>query len=114
MNEDAEHEPGADVEDRQQKSELIHKVIPAETLEEIAIRYDVSVQDIGRWNGVDENTPLEPGRELTIEGQDGDFAEVDLSGGAFVDAGVIEGYATYESPGLRLRVAEAVDLTVTL
>ena len=56
----------ADVEDRQQKSELIHKVIPAETLEEIAIRYDVSVQDIGRWNGVDENTPLEPGRELTI------------------------------------------------
>ena len=55
-----------DVEMRAEKAELIHKVIPAETLEEIALRYGVSIKDIGRWNGVDESTQLEPGRELMI------------------------------------------------
>jgi LysM repeat protein len=41
-------------------------VIPAETVEEIALRYDVPIQAVMRWNGIDESTPLEPGRKLEI------------------------------------------------
>ncbi len=54
------------------------------------------------------------GRELTIIGQDGDLAEVDLGGAGFVDLGEVEGFAIYESPALTLRVSLAVDVTVTL
>jgi LysM repeat protein len=48
------------------KETIEHTVIPAETLEEIALRYDVPIQSISRWNGIDESTPLEPGRKLKI------------------------------------------------
>lgn len=52
--------------DRVEKTEVTHSVIPAETLEEIALRYDVSINDLMRWNGIDESTPLEPGRTLEV------------------------------------------------
>lgn len=52
--------------DTVKKETIEHTVIPAETLEEIALRYDVSIQSVGRWNGIDESTPLEPGRKLKI------------------------------------------------
>lgn len=52
--------------DTEKKEEIEHTVIPAETLEEIALRYDVSIQSISRWNGIDESTPLEPGQKLKI------------------------------------------------
>lgn len=54
------------IEDQVEKETIEHKVIPAETLEEIALRYDVSIQQISRWNGIDESTPLEPEQVLTI------------------------------------------------
>ncbi len=54
------------------------------------------------------------GRELTILGKDGDIAEVDLSSAGFVDLGEDGGFALYENPALTLRVAVAVDVTVTL
>jgi hypothetical protein len=54
------------------------------------------------------------GKVLTIQGGVGDTADVDLSGGGFVDLGEVEGYATYGSPALELRVAVGVDLTVNL
>lgn len=49
-----------------EKASIEHTVIPAETVEEIALRYGVAIQDVMRWNGIDESTPLEPGRKLTI------------------------------------------------
>ena len=52
--------------DEVKKETIEHTVIPAETLEEIALRYDVPIQSIMRWNGIDESTPLEPGRKLEI------------------------------------------------
>ncbi len=54
------------------------------------------------------------GRVLTIQGGVGDTADVDLKGGGFADLGEVEGYATYASPALELRVAAGVDLTVSL
>ncbi|HFE44130.1 MAG TPA: hypothetical protein ENJ18_01370, partial [Nannocystis exedens] len=54
------------------------------------------------------------GRELTILGQAGDIAEVDLAGAGFADLGEDGGFAIYESPALTLRVLLAVDVTVTL
>jgi LysM repeat protein len=48
------------------KKEIEHTVIPAETLEEIGLRYDVSIQSLSRWNGIDESAPLEPGRKLKV------------------------------------------------
>ncbi len=48
------------------KETIEHEVIPAETLEEIALRYDVTINAIQRWNGIDESTPLEPGTTLKI------------------------------------------------
>ncbi|MCA9658698.1 MAG: FG-GAP repeat protein [Myxococcales bacterium] len=55
-----------------------------------------------------------PDRLLSIDGQVGDTVELDLSGGGFADLGVVEGYATFESPALIVRVAEAIGLTVDL
>lgn len=49
-----------------EKTVIEHTVIPAETVEEIALRYDVPIQAVMRWNGIDESTPLEPGRKLEI------------------------------------------------
>jgi LysM repeat protein len=49
-----------------EKTVIEHVVIPAETVEEIALRYDVPIQAVMRWNGIDESTPLEPGRVLEI------------------------------------------------
>ena len=51
---------------------------------------------------------------LTITGGDGDTAEVDLSGAGFADLGVIEGFQTYSSGVLTVRIAEAVAATVEL
>jgi LysM repeat protein len=56
----------SDEADHAEKVEIIHVVIPAETLEEIALRYSVPIQSVMRWNGIDESTPLELGRELQI------------------------------------------------
>ncbi|MFO7561433.1 MAG: penicillin-insensitive murein endopeptidase [Enhygromyxa sp.] len=53
-------------EAEEQKETFQHTVIPAETLEEIALRYDVPIQSISRWNGIDESTPLTPGQTLKI------------------------------------------------
>lgn len=53
-------------EDTTEKATIQHSVIPAETVEEIALRYDVTIQAVMRWNGIDESTPLEPGRLLVI------------------------------------------------
>lgn len=50
----------------QAKDVIYHTVIPAETVEEIALRYDVPIQSVTRWNGIDESTPLEPGHVLVI------------------------------------------------
>ncbi len=54
------------------------------------------------------------GRVLTIQGGVQDTADVDLSGAGFEDLGEVDGYATYASPSLELRVALGVDLTVSL
>ncbi|PRQ03610.1 penicillin-insensitive murein endopeptidase [Enhygromyxa salina] len=56
----------SEVPDAVEKVDIEHEVIPAETLEEIALRYDVPIQSVMRWNGIDESTPLEPGRVLKI------------------------------------------------
>lgn len=53
-------------EDEVKKELIEHTVIPAETLEEIALRYDVPIQSLMRWNGIDESAPLEPGRKLKV------------------------------------------------
>jgi len=57
---------------------------------------------------------LGAGHVLTILGGVGDTADVDLGGGGFVDLGEIDGYATYASPALELRVDVGVDVTVNL
>lgn len=49
-----------------EKEIIEHTVIPAETLEEIALRYDVSIQSLSRWNGIDESAPLEAGQKLKV------------------------------------------------
>jgi LysM repeat protein len=49
-----------------EKTVIEHVVIPAETVEEIALRYDVPIQAVMRWNGIDESTPLVPGQKLEI------------------------------------------------
>jgi hypothetical protein len=41
--------------DDSEKATIEHTVIPAETVEEIALRYDVSIQAVMRWNGIDES-----------------------------------------------------------
>lgn len=48
------------------REEIEHSVIPAETLDEIALRYGVPIQSLMRWNGIDESTPLEPQRILKV------------------------------------------------
>lgn len=45
---------------------LTHKVKPGESLWIIARRYQVSIDDITRWNNIRRNTPLQPGDKLTI------------------------------------------------
>ncbi|PRQ01990.1 penicillin-insensitive murein endopeptidase [Enhygromyxa salina] len=60
-------EPDGDGAARVEKTTIEHVVIPAETLEEIALRYSVSLNAVMRWNGIDESTPLEPGRILEIQ-----------------------------------------------
>jgi LysM repeat protein len=55
-----------DDDEEEKKEDIEHTVIPAETLEEIGLRYDVPIQSLMRWNGIDESTPLEPGRKLKV------------------------------------------------
>jgi LysM repeat protein len=55
-----------DIEQHTKKAEIEHVVIPAETLEEIALRYDVPIQSVMLRNGIDESTPLEPGQTLKV------------------------------------------------
>lgn len=55
-----------DVDDQTEKQWIEHEVIPAETLEEIALRYDVPVQNVMRWNGIGESEALEVGRKLRV------------------------------------------------
>jgi pSer/pThr/pTyr-binding forkhead associated (FHA) protein len=49
------------------KEWIEHKVIPAETLEEIALRYHVPMQNLVRWNSIGEDEPLEPGQILKVK-----------------------------------------------
>jgi LysM repeat protein len=48
------------------KKDIEHVVIPAETLEDIALRYDVPLPNLVRWNGIGEDEPLEPGQKLKV------------------------------------------------
>jgi|GEM_PF-368673 len=57
---------GTDLEIEAKKEDIEHAVIPAETLNEIALRYAVPIQSLMRWNGIDESTVLEPGRILKV------------------------------------------------
>jgi peptidoglycan lytic transglycosylase D len=45
---------------------LIHVVKRQETLTGIAKRYGVSVEDLVRWNGLDQSTPIVPGARLQV------------------------------------------------
>jgi membrane-bound lytic murein transglycosylase D len=45
---------------------LIHIVKRQETLSGIAKRYGVSVDDLVRWNGLDQSTPIVPGARLRV------------------------------------------------
>jgi LysM repeat protein len=65
--------------DDAEKATIEHTVIPAETVEEIALRYDVSIQAVMRWNGIDESTPLEPGRKLEIHTSKAPLAQQQLT-----------------------------------
>jgi LysM repeat protein len=55
------------VEKIAKKEWVEHKVIPAETLEEIALRYDVPLPNLVRWNSIGEDEPLEPGQVLKVK-----------------------------------------------
>ncbi len=58
----------SDLEDHStQKQWIEHKVIPAETLEEIALRYDVTLKAVSQWNGVGESEELAPGRTIKVK-----------------------------------------------
>lgn len=48
------------------KKKIEHVVIPAETLDDIARRYDVPIQSLVRWNSIGEDEPLEPGQKLEV------------------------------------------------
>lgn len=49
------------------KEWIEHVVIPAETLDDIARRYGVSIQNVSRWNGVGESEVLEPGKIIKVK-----------------------------------------------
>jgi LysM repeat protein len=66
-------------DDSEEKSTIQHTVIPAETVEEIALRYDVPINSVMRWNGIDESTPLEPGRVLEIKTSKAPLAQQQLT-----------------------------------
>lgn len=55
------------VEQVAKKEEIEHTVIPAETLEDIALRYGVPLPNLVRWNGIGEDEPLEPGQILKVK-----------------------------------------------
>ncbi|MCA9685308.1 MAG: penicillin-insensitive murein endopeptidase [Myxococcales bacterium] len=58
---------GGDQDNFTKKVWVEHEVIPAETLEDIALRYGVTVQALDRWNGVGEGETLEVGRKLKVQ-----------------------------------------------
>jgi LysM repeat protein len=49
------------------EGKIVHTIIPTETLDDIAKRYGVEVQDLVEWNLVNPDAKLEPGKTLTIE-----------------------------------------------
>lgn len=47
---------------------VIHRLVPGETLEQVAWRYEVTVQELREWNGLAADAkPLEPGARLSLE-----------------------------------------------
>ncbi|EDM78066.1 LysM domain protein [Plesiocystis pacifica SIR-1] len=54
-------------DDTTKKVWIEHVVIPAQSLEEIALRYDIPLPTLARWNGVGETEALEVGRKLRVE-----------------------------------------------
>ncbi|MEZ4384085.1 MAG: Ig-like domain-containing protein [Nannocystaceae bacterium] len=94
-------------------------VLDLTTIADTAIRDVERVDLLGGGNTLilehrDVRAMVGPTRALDIDGQDGDTVELDLSGGGFADLGIIDGYATFESPALVVRVAQAIGLTVGL
>lgn len=65
--------------DAAEKTTIQHTVIPAETVEEIALRYGVPIQSVMRWNSIDESTPLEPGRALVIHSTKSPLAQQQIT-----------------------------------
>jgi len=57
------------VEVVKKKDWIDHTVIPAETLQDIALRYNVPLPNLVRWNGVGEDEVLEPGTILKVKAQ---------------------------------------------
>ncbi len=54
-------------EDPTPRTWVEHAVIPAESLEDIARRYEVSVSNLARWNGLNPETPdFKPGQVLRV------------------------------------------------
>ncbi len=51
------------------KQEIEHVVIPAETLEDIALRYAVPLPQLVTWNGIGEDDPLEPGQIIKVKAE---------------------------------------------
>lgn len=46
----------------------VHRIQAGETLGSVAHRYGVSVDDLARWNGLDQGAPVKPGQQLTLTG----------------------------------------------
>ncbi|MFV8749179.1 penicillin-insensitive murein endopeptidase [Nannocystaceae bacterium ST9] len=51
------------------KEWIEHQVIPAETLEDIALRYAVPLPQLVTWNGIGEDDPLEPGQIIKVKAE---------------------------------------------
>lgn len=47
---------------------VIHRLVPGETLEQVAWRYEVTPQELRTWNGIaSDAAPLEPGARVKLE-----------------------------------------------
>jgi len=54
------------VNTRQATETRYHEVAPGETLFRISRRYDVSVDDLRRWNGLSDRSLIHPGQKLIV------------------------------------------------
>ncbi|MBK8240596.1 MAG: penicillin-insensitive murein endopeptidase [Deltaproteobacteria bacterium] len=64
---DGDATPATDSDDSAVNGPIVHKVIPNETLDDIAKRYGVREDDIVRWNLINRDARLVEGTELRIE-----------------------------------------------